>query len=79
MKPGDLIKWVYVSSKKAVPYKLMFSSTMGKWVPIEEPALLISIKDDVYTWLNNVGLFSAHMNDSMTYRSPENFIPQKRE
>ena len=64
MKPGDMIEWVYVWSGEIVNDDRLFSSTMEKYVDITGPALLISIKDNVYMWLNNEGLFHARVNDS---------------
>ena len=62
MKPGDMIEWVYKSSARPVSKsETIWSSTMKQWVPVGEPSLLISITDEVYTWLNSEGLNSANI------------------
>ena len=38
---------------------------MRRWVPIGEPALLVSVTDETYAWLTPEGVFNARVNDNM--------------
>ncbi len=67
MKPGDLIEWVYKSNREVVVSgEELWSTPLERWVPIgsEQVHLLISITDETIVWLNDKGLFHAHVNDA---------------
>ncbi len=63
IKPGDIIEWVY---NKAVvdSNEVLYSTSMGRCVPIGGTALLISVDDEVYVWLSDKGLFHARVDDA---------------
>jgi hypothetical protein len=66
MKPGDLIEWVYKRNSKPVhESEQIWSMSMKNWIPISvRPAVLISITDEFYVWLNPNGLFHACRDDT---------------
>jgi hypothetical protein len=65
MKPGDLIEWVYKSDSQSVnKHEELWSTPLRRWVPIGiQPAILVSITDEFYSWLTTRGLFHAHVLD----------------
>lgn len=66
--PGDIIEWFYVNTGAAVdPNESLWSSTMGTWVKIGQPSLLIAVDDERYWWLDpvNTRLFHARVDDAM--------------
>lgn len=67
MKPGDQIEWVYEPiGKRVVNNETLWSSTMRCWAPIGSRLIhtLVSIDKNRITWMNEKGLFHAHVNDS---------------
>jgi hypothetical protein len=66
MKPGDLIERVYeVNPQPVKENEKLWSTPMSCWVPISiQPAVLISITDEFYVWLNTKGLFNARIKDT---------------
>jgi hypothetical protein len=66
MKPGDLIEWVYKRGSQPVSEReRIWSTLMKNWIPIGvHPAVLISITDEFYVWLNPNGLFHALVDDA---------------
>lgn len=66
MKPGDMIYWIYEKSGQPVePQTELWSSTCEDTVPVDNPAILISITDDEYSWINKRGYFTALRNDTL--------------
>jgi hypothetical protein len=70
MKPGNLIEWVYKRNSQPVDEnEQLWSTSMKRWIQIGvRPAVLISINDEFYVWLNPNGLFHALVDD--TFSSP---------
>jgi len=69
-KSGDFIEWVEMCGGKLVDKdEELYSTIENKWVPIGSNLvhMCINVEDDVYTWLNEKGLFSAHVDDTASY------------
>jgi len=67
IKPGDLIEWMYKCNDELVDeHKELYSSIEKRWVPIgrELVHVCISIDDETISWLNEKGLFRAHVNSA---------------
>ena len=72
MKPGDMIEWTYKTSGELVHKDETFwSSVERRYVPIggEMVHLLVSVNDETYSWINEKGLFHAHVDDSVAERA----------
>jgi len=72
-KPGDLIEWVNKANGKLVVENEMLWSTIEEhWIPVGSNLvhLCTSVDSKMYSWLNEKGLFHAHVDDiaSLTYR-----------
>jgi len=68
IKPGDLIEWVYeYDSFLAVEGEELYSSIEKRYVPIGSNLvhMCIDIDDETYSWLNEKGLFHAHVDDNL--------------
>lgn len=66
MKPGDTIEWVCEPiGKRVVKHETLWSSTMNCWVPIGSSFIhtLVSLDKNRIMWMNEKGLFHAHVND----------------
>ena len=66
MKPGDLIEWTFCDNGKVVGKSGgLWSTIENRWVPIGGTMchLLVSIDEKTYSWLNDKGLFHAHVDD----------------
>jgi len=66
IKPGDFIKWMYVSNNKfVVEDEELWSMIEDCWVPIGSKlihlCINVDINNDVVTWLNEKGCFRAQM------------------
>ena len=87
MKPGDFIVWTYKATGELVgSSETLWSSTLQKYVPVgRSNNLLISIHEEndkqVITWLNDKGLFHAHVDDTQWLLSmgrPASVVPRAR-
>jgi len=84
IKPGDLIEWVYAyDNELVVEDEELWSRIEKRYVPIGRNLvhLCISVENSVYSWLNEKGLFRAHMNDTQTFRYgylPPGIVPRTR-
>jgi len=64
--PGDLIEWVYMSNNELVAKnEELWSRIDNAYVPIGRNLvhMCISVDNDVYSWLNEKGLFRARSSD----------------
>lgn len=62
MMPGDFIEWVYENGNPVAYDVTIWSSILERWVPVgTRNNLVISIHDDIITWLNSAGLYSARI------------------
>ena len=69
-KPGDLFRWHDdIGDIPAASLAVMWSSTMKLYVPLcsENILLLISITDDIISWLDGDKFYHGHVAD--THRS----------
>jgi hypothetical protein len=83
MKPGDLIEWVYqYNSQPVLENQELWSTPMQRYIPIGvQPAVLISITDEFYSWLTPNWLFHARVDDAFVPVTRERFrrvIPRAR-
>jgi hypothetical protein len=83
MKPGDLIEWVYqYNSQPVLENQELWSTPMQRYIPIGvQPAVLISITDEFYSWLTPNWLFHARVDDVFAPVTRERFrrvIPRAR-
>jgi hypothetical protein len=81
MKPGDLIEWVYQYNSQPVDENAqLWSTSMQRYIPIGvQPAVLISITDEFYTWLTQKGLLHVHVDDAkapVRYRITSLVVPR---
>jgi len=85
IKPGDLIEWVYMRNNKLVDENEIFWSSIEKrYVSIDRELvhMCISVDDETYSWLNENGLFRAHVDDTISRMTPQTtsrIIPRKCE
>jgi len=85
IKPGDLIEWVYKRNNELVIDDEMLWSTIEEcYVPIgrELVHMCISVEGDVYSWLNEKGLFLARADDAPDARNQGvdvEVVPRARE
>jgi len=84
-KPGDLIEWVYKNGGQLVySNEEIWSSIEQRYVPIglRHIHLCTNVDDETYSWLNEKGLFRAHVDDvggSWLYRGEvETIVPRVR-
>jgi len=67
IKSGDLIEWVDIlNNELVVGDKFLWSSTEKRYAPIcsKYVHMCISVDDETYSWLNEKGLFHAHVDDT---------------
>jgi len=80
-KPSDMIEWVYEYDNKPIMRKEFRSRIGYKRVVIDRELvhMCISVEDNVYSWLNEKGLFYAHADDVVenhAYFRVDNVLPR---
>jgi hypothetical protein len=66
LKPGDIVEWKYYGDGLSVEQdEMLWSKCMQKWLPIGGKALLLNVDKKSYTWLNELGVFSAMRTDNI--------------
>jgi hypothetical protein len=69
MKPGDLIEWTFTDGKPVREDEMIWSTVEKKHVPIGSDLihLCVSREGEIITWLNERGMFRAHVGDNLVW------------
>lgn len=84
MNPGELIEWMFESSREVVAKdEELWSSLLKQWVPIGSGLVhtLISIDSEQIMWMNEEGLFRARVDDVVPFEIQFNLptvVPRRK-